>query len=148
MKRVMDFVDDLPLGKAKRSGRSYLCVAGGNSLSSPFQLTGDPRWDTGGDLYAAYNLELGDGCGDNDQAFAVTQNIISVPVEKCDSGEGNESDEIAVKAFRGKSHDEVLKIVEDFRKEQKASDRNDPEFINLSSKFNEILSSGRFGLVN
>ena len=46
----VDFGDDLALEKAKRSGKAYLCVAGGKSLPSPFQLTGDPRWDTGGDL--------------------------------------------------------------------------------------------------
>ena len=75
------FGDDLALEKAKRSGKAFLCVAGGKSLPSPFQLTGDPRWDTGGDLYAAYDLQLGDGGGDDDQALAVTENIISESVE-------------------------------------------------------------------
>ena len=78
------FGDDLALEKAKRSGKAFLCVAGGKSLPSPFQLTGDSRWDTGGDLYAAYDLQLGDGGVDGDQKLAVTENIISESVE--DSG--------------------------------------------------------------
>ena len=61
------FGDDLALEKAKRSGKAFLCVAGGKSLPSPFQLTGDPRWDKGGDLYAAYDLQLDDGSGDDDR---------------------------------------------------------------------------------
>jgi hypothetical protein len=35
------------LEKAKRSGKAFLNVAGGKSLPSPFQLTGDQRWDKG-----------------------------------------------------------------------------------------------------
>ena len=54
------FGEDLALEKAKRSGKAFICVAGGKSLPSPYQLTGDPRWDTGGDLCAAYDLQLGD----------------------------------------------------------------------------------------
>jgi hypothetical protein len=72
----IDFVDDLALEKAKRSVKAYFCVAGANSLPTPSQLTGDFGWGRGGDLYATYDLELGDGCGDNDQAFAVTENIL------------------------------------------------------------------------
>ena len=53
------FGDDLALEKAKRSGKAFLCVLGKKSLPSPYQLTGDPRWDTGGDLYCVYDLELG-----------------------------------------------------------------------------------------
>ena len=75
-----EFGDDLALEKAKRSGKAFLSVAGGKSLPSPFQLTGDPRWDKGGDLYEAYDLQLGDDGDDDDQASAATDNIISESV--------------------------------------------------------------------
>ena len=80
-----EFGDEQALEKAKRSGKAYLCFAGGKSLPSPFQLTGDPRWDTNGELYAAYNMQLDDGGGDFDQAMAKTENIISESLERCDS---------------------------------------------------------------
>ena len=51
----MDVTD---LEKAKRSGRAYLTVSGGKRLPTVFELTGDPGWDRGGDLYAAYDLHL------------------------------------------------------------------------------------------
>ena len=41
------FGDGAALEKAKRSGKAYLCVAGGKSLPTPYQLTGDSRWDRG-----------------------------------------------------------------------------------------------------
>ena len=55
------------LEKAKRSGRAYLTVSGGKRLPTVFELTGDPRWDKDGDLYAAYDLHLDGDAGD--QAF-------------------------------------------------------------------------------
>jgi hypothetical protein len=53
-----------------------------------------------------------------------------------------------VKVLSEKSHAEVLKMVEDFRKNQPAIDPNSVESINLSNEFAEILSPGRYGMVN
>ena len=144
----VDFVDDLALEKAKRSGKAYLSVAGGKSLPTPFQLTGDLRWDKGGDLYAAYDLELGDGCGDSDQAFAVTENIISAPVEKCDSGDIQENDEVGVKVLSGKSNDEIEKMLETFREKQSTRDADDSIGDQMFHEFSEILSTERVGVVH
>ena len=58
------FRDVADLEKAKRSGRAYLKVAGGRFLPTVFELTGDPGWDRGGDLYAAYDLHLDGDAGD------------------------------------------------------------------------------------
>ena len=105
------FGDNLTLEKAKRSGKANICVAGGKSLPSPYQLTGDPRWDRDGDLYATYDLELGDGSGDGDQALAVTENIISESVQRCDTGDNRG----AVKALSEKTNDDIKKMMESFR---------------------------------
>ena len=54
----------------------------------------------------------------------------------------------AVKVLSEKSHSDVLKMVEDFRKSEQAIDSNSAESINLSNDFSEILSPGRYGMVN
>ena len=51
-----EFKDEKLLEKAKRSGRAYLSATGGRSLPTLFELTGDPRWDKGGELYSMYDL--------------------------------------------------------------------------------------------
>jgi hypothetical protein len=97
-KGVLDWCDETALYSVmtwhwkKRSdqARRFLNVAGRKSLPSPFQLSGDPRWDKDGDLYAAYDLQLGDESGDSNQALAVTENIISESVDRCDSDENRQ----------------------------------------------------------
>ena len=54
----------------------------------------------------------------------------------------------AVKVLSEKSHSEVLKMVDDFRKSEQAKGSIDAANINLSKEFSEILSQGRYGLVN
>ena len=144
----IDFVDDLTLEKAKRSGKAYLSVAGGNSLPSLFQLTGDFRWDRGGDLYAAYDLALGDGCDDSDQAFAVTENIINLAVEKCEAGDNQENDEVGVKVLREKTNDDIKKMMETFRENQSTRDVDNSIGDQLFHEFSEILSTERVDVVH
>ena len=57
-------------------------------------------------------------------------------------------DKTAVKVLSEKSHAEVLKMVDDFRKSEQANDSIDAVNINLSKEFSEILSPGRYGMVN
>ncbi|MFO7644137.1 MAG: winged helix-turn-helix domain-containing protein, partial [Desulfosarcina sp.] len=74
-KGVLDWCDEkghgfmgvADLEKAKRSGRAYLKVSGGKRLPTVFELTGDPRWDKGEELYSAYDLHLDGDSGE--QAF-------------------------------------------------------------------------------
>ena len=138
------FGDDLALEKAKRSGKAFLCVAAGKSLPSLFQLTGDPRWDTGGDLYAAYDLELVDSAGDSDQAIAVTENIISESVQGCDS-DGNQA---AVKALSGKTNDDIKKMMESFRENHEKRDLDSSIDNQLFNEFNGILSTEGSSAIN
>ncbi len=53
-----------------------------------------------------------------------------------------------VKVLSEKLHSEVLKMVDDFRKNEQANGSNDAANINLSKEFAEILSPGGYGMVN
>jgi hypothetical protein len=53
-----------------------------------------------------------------------------------------------VKVLSEKSHSEVLKMVDDFRKSEQAKGSVDAANINLGKEFSEILSPGRCGMVN
>jgi hypothetical protein len=46
------------LEKAKHSGDAFIKVSYITGLPTPFQLTGDSRWDEGGELYDKYTLGL------------------------------------------------------------------------------------------
>jgi DNA-binding transcriptional regulator YiaG len=58
------FIDDKALETAKRKGIAYLKISDTyqnetvKGLPTPFDLTGDPRWNEGGDLLQLYDLEL------------------------------------------------------------------------------------------
>jgi hypothetical protein len=60
----MEFSDDAVLKKAKRSGAAYIKINDAfnfddvTGLPTPFELTGNPRWSEGGDLYHLYDLAL------------------------------------------------------------------------------------------
>jgi hypothetical protein len=53
-----EFEDTASLEKAKSSGNAFIRVANYNCLPTPYQLTGDKRWDRDGDLYKQYDLEF------------------------------------------------------------------------------------------
>ena len=65
-----------------------------------------------------------------------------------DAENATSNDNPGVKVLSEKSHAEVLKMVDDFRKNQPAIDPNSVVSINLSNEFAEILTSDRYGLVN
>ena len=60
-----------------------------------------------------------------------------------DAENATSNDKPAVKVLSEKSHSEVLKMVDDFRKNQPAIDPNSVVSINLSNEFAEILSPDR-----
>ena len=140
------FMDVADLEKAKRSGRAYLKVAGGKRLPTIFELTGDPRWDKGADLYTAYDLHLDGDAGDRE--FYPDEETVSGQDMIFDAEDQTLDEKPAVKVLSGKSHAEVLKMVDDFRKSEQAKDSNESVNINFSNEFAEILSQGHFGLVN
>ena len=140
------FIDVADLEKAKRSGKAHLTVSGGKRLPTLFELTGDPGWDRGGDLYAAYDLHL-DGV-EGDQVYHQDEEMVSGQDVIIDFENATSKDKPAVKVLSEKSHAEVLKMVDDFKKNQPAIDPNNVVSINLSNEFEEILSQGPIGLVN
>ena len=138
------FMGVADLEKAKRSGRAYLTVVGGRFLPTVFELTGDPGWDKGGDLYAAYDLHLDGDAGD--QALYQDEETVGGQDIIFDDDSVTSENKPAVKVLSEKSHSEVLKMVDDFRKNQPAIDPNSAVSINLSNEFAEILSSDRYGI--
>lgn len=59
-----EFPDEPALKKAKHSGKAFLKINDAfnaddiTGLPTPFELTGDPRWNEGGELYRLYDLAL------------------------------------------------------------------------------------------
>ena len=53
-----EFSDTKTLEKAKRSGQAFVKVSKTNRLPTPFELTGDPKWQADRELYKRYDLEL------------------------------------------------------------------------------------------
>ena len=140
------FMDVADLEKAKRSGRAYLKVVWRAFLPTVFELTGDPRWDKDGELYVAYDLHLDGDAGE--QAFYQDEETVGGQDIIFDDDSVTSNDKPAVKVLSEKSHSEVLKMVDDFRKSEPAIDPNNAVSINLSNEFAEILSPGRYGMVN
>jgi hypothetical protein len=140
------FKDVADLEKAKRSGRAYLRVSGGKRLPTLFELTGDARWGKGGGLYLAYDLRLNVDSGDR-EFFQDDETVGGQGIIFDDDSVTSEI-KSAVKVLSEKSHSEVLKMIDDFRKNQPAIDPNSVVSINLSNEFAEILSMDHSGMVN
>jgi len=52
------FEDVQALIRAKKRGEAFICTANQKYLPTPFELTGDLRWDQGGEFYVLYDLHL------------------------------------------------------------------------------------------
>ena len=53
-----EFPDVKSLEKSKRSGKAFIRLGRLNRLPTPYQLTGDKRWDIGGEFYQIWDLGL------------------------------------------------------------------------------------------
>ena len=143
----LGFKDVAEREKAKRSGRAYIKVAGGRFLPTVFELTGDARWDKGGDLYLAYDLRL-DGDTEEQEFCQSDETVGGQDIIFDDDSVTTTETETGVKVLSGKSHSEVLKMVDDFRKSEQATGSIDAANMNLSKEFSGILSPGGCGMVN
>jgi len=138
-----EFNDVNALEKAKRSGKAYLCVAGGKSLPTPFQLTGDPEWDSGGTHYAVYDLQIDDIVGDLIDTDMGKDNTI-----RNENGHDREdADPIdeGVKVLSEKSNDDIKKMMKTFRENQNKCEPDDLMVMELSDNFSDILSTENVG---
>lgn len=109
-----EFEDSTVLEKAKRTGKAFIVVAGFNCLPTPYQLTGDERWNKGGDLYEQYNLELDDDYNEN--VVFEGNDLLSyetpAPVPLCDlfDSENTDKSDMGVKVLSEKSDPENKNI--------------------------------------
>jgi hypothetical protein len=76
----------------------------------------------------------------------VTDNIISESVE--DSGIDSDGTGVAVKAFSGKTNDEIKKMMEAFREQNATPNPDSPYDMELFNDFSDVLSTERLGSVN
>jgi DNA-binding XRE family transcriptional regulator len=139
------FGNDLALEKAKRSGKAFLCVAGGKSLPTPFQLTGDPRWDNGGELNVAYDLEL-DHRSD-DSAKVRDESFTEIECAVVDSN-ASEQTEIGVKVLSEKLPDGILKFENIYREKATEEEINGSSAEELFNQFDHMLSKNQVGEIN
>jgi len=130
----VEFDDKPAMEKAKRSGKAFLCVAGGKSLPTPFQLTGDPEWDRGGSLYEAYDLQLDD----------VVSDVIDSDMDKVDDAKLPDE---GVKVISEKTDNDVKNYMEIFREKQKKSEPDETEVMDLVKDFGDIFSINDVGAV-
>jgi hypothetical protein len=127
-----EFDDKSALEKAKRLGKAFLCVADGKSLPTPFQLTGDPQWDKGADLYAAYDLHLDDIVCDED----------------ChEQGDSDPVDE-SVKVISEKTNDDIKKMMKKFREGQEKCEPDEAVVTELVNIFGDQLSIEHFSSIH
>jgi len=130
------------LKKMKHSGKAFLKVVGVNRLPTVFELTGDDRWDVGGELYQMYDLELDSG---NDLLSADSDDdvdlITSDDNEMVDIIEDEDGVDGGVKVLNHKTHEEVMEMTREKKEKLADFDINpdDSEVMELYEEFSEIL---------
>ena len=129
------------LKRMKHAGKAYLRTVGINKLPTPFELTGDEKWDVGGELYGLYDLELDSGedvlSDDSGGDVDLNTDDDSETVENSEDEDGVDG---GVKVLRTKSNDEIKEMIrESSRKQRENFDPDDPETLKLSEELSEIL---------
>ncbi|MGA8017414.1 MAG: hypothetical protein WBV95_02640 [Desulfobacterales bacterium] len=99
------------------------------------------KWD-GNSGKVQVGSELDDQEYHRDDVMVSGQDIIF------DAENATSNDNPGVKVLSKITYSDVLKIVDDFRKNQPAINPNSTVSINLSNEFAEILSAGHYGMVN
>lgn len=159
------FPDEETLKKAKHSGNGFIRVTHPTGLPTPYQLTKDPKWDEGGELYVSYHLDLEDGdigsdvlSDDNGMSNDLVERVEDVygnregPVESLnpslntmdesygiDNKQLSDDAEEGVKVIRSIPHKEVMKMMRESSKNQKEYDPNDPEAVKLYKEIGGLL---------
>jgi len=127
----------------KHSGKAYLKVVGVNRLPTPFEITGDPAWGVGGQLYKLYDLELDTDGGDllsDDSTEGVDLNTLD-DSEGVENKQKYNAPEGCVKVFNTKSNQEVKDLVQESTRNQSLEDfdPNDAETLKLFEEINDGL---------
>ena len=138
------FPDEKSLEKAKHSGKAYLKVGQFKRLPTPFELTENPDWDIGGELYLRYDLgfesstdtEVSDLNESEKKSFSFETLAESYDVENKEEAEKQTEGD---KVLRSIPHKEVIKMVEELKENQEERDPNDPKTVNLFNEFSSML---------
>jgi DNA-binding XRE family transcriptional regulator len=110
-----------------------------------FSLTGDPRWDNGGELYVAYDLEL-DHRSD-DSAKVRDESFTEIECAVVDSN-ASEQTEIGVKVLSEKLPDGILKFENIYREKATEEEINGSSAEELFNQFDHMLSKNQVGEIN
>jgi len=148
-KGVLIWVDDQgarikgkELDKMKHSGKAHLKVVGVNRLPTPYELTKNPDWFVGGELYQFYNLEL-----DSDDDVLTADTGEDADLNTVDDGQevDNIEDEVddnqCVKVLNEKAYNEEIKNekVLRFKHVKEDCEFDNSESLELFEEFNDIL---------
>ena len=145
---VLTWCDDQGVGikkkdlkKMKHSGKAYLKVVGVNRLPTPFELTGDEKWDLDGELYQMYDLGLdsGEDVLSHDSGDDVDLNTYddSEMLENSEDGDGGDD---GIKVLNHRTNEEVMEMVrESSRRQREEFDPDNPDFVKFSEEMGEIL---------
>lgn len=127
------------LEKLKHSGKAYLKVVGVNRLPTPFELSGDVRWDVGGDLYQMYDLGLEEDFRIRELRDISEDGInlnTSCDMEMLDNSEDEGDFDGGVKVFGSKSQKSEKNI---FEKTERDPDFDEIEADKLYAEFNGMI---------
>ena len=127
----VEFTDVAELERAKRMGQAFIRVADRPCLPSPYQLTGDYRWDSGGDLWELYDLCIEESESDVKDAGVYVQN------DSADHAE--ELSETSASGGGVKVLSEKTGSVDNFRDDGLDSELVPVSIDGLSEEFGELL---------
>lgn len=131
-----EFEDTASLEKAKRSGSAFVRVAYVNSLPTPFQLTGDKRWDKDGDLYIKYDLGFDEDNFEN-PVLGEGEEFAGEPKPLYDLFD------LKVRKDDEKANEGVNVLSSKYGPENKKTETNE-EIDNISDEFKDILSLDKY----
>jgi hypothetical protein len=132
------FADVESMEKAKRSGKAYIKVGHYNRLPTPFELTNDDRWDTDGEFYRRFDLELGD---ESAEYFASSE----FDEESYDIPESSNLFDVVDRRDENTENSSVKVLSENMGSQNENCDSKDGKGLNLDSDalfkdFHQILS--------
>jgi hypothetical protein len=138
-KRVLSWCDEKGVGfkdaaeleKAKRSGKAYVKVAGGCRLPTVCHLTGDSRWDAGGEFYELYDLGIEESDLYEDESTVLPEMETKDSIEEISAPADSEE---AVKVLSEKTGPD-----NNFKNERLDSGLVPVEFENLADEFSGLL---------
>jgi hypothetical protein len=125
------FKDIAELERAKRIGQAFIRVAERPCLPTPYQLTGDHRWDSGGDLWELYDLCIEESESDVKNA--------GVNVYNSSGDRAEEHSEISASGGGVKVLSEKTGSVDNFRDDGLDTEMVPVSIDGLSEEFRDLL---------